>query len=56
MDTSRQAVEHTGHITQQTASNSQDIFATAHQATDDPPGSVNMLVWAHREKTATTKH
>ena len=56
MDTSRQAVEHsretselvTGLITWHR--NSQEILTTTHQATDDPPGSMNMLVWGHRER------
>ena len=29
---------------------SKEILTTAYQATDDPPGSVDILVWGHRER------
>ena len=51
-----QAVEHSGATSELVTGlitwhrKSQEILSTAYQATDDPPGSVNMLVWAHRER------
>ena len=56
MDTSRQAVEHSGETSELVTGlitrhrKSQEIFTTAYQATDDPPGSVDILVWGHRER------